>query len=61
MNWSEFIEMGGYGFYVWSAWGITVVFLLLMVTVPLRKNVVLKREIARQYQRERWKYRDPRR
>ncbi len=35
MNWgsaTEFFHMGGYGFYVWGSYGVT---LLLMLTEPL--------------------------
>lgn len=41
----EFIAMGGHGPYVWSAYGIALVVLMLNVVVPL---VGHRREIERQ-------------
>lgn len=41
MNWSEFFAMGGYGLYVWSAYGVTVVVLVLNVLLPWRKRRAL--------------------
>ena len=40
MNWgsfSDFLAMGGYGFYVWGSYGVTTVCLLLEV-FSLRKE-----------------------
>ncbi len=31
---AEFFAMGGYAFYVWSAYGLTVLVLLLNVVIP---------------------------
>ena len=43
MSWSEFISMGGYGVYVWSAYGFAIVILVINVIIPIRRrNVVLK-------------------
>lgn len=30
-SWSDFLAMGGYGFYVWGAYGVTFVLLLLEI------------------------------
>ena len=30
-SWSQFWEMGGYGFYVWASMGMTFLFLLLEI------------------------------
>lgn len=40
MKWHEFFAMGGYGFYVWMAYGITFFVLVATVVVPvfLRKQ-----------------------
>jgi heme exporter protein CcmD len=35
---SEFLAMGGYAKYVWSAWGISLV--VLIVTVLLTKRIL---------------------
>ena len=41
-NFSAFIEMGGYGLYVWSAYSITLVVFLYNITRPIlmRKQVI---------------------
>ena len=43
MSWSEFISMGGYGAYIWSAYGFAVLILVINVIIPMRRrNVVLR-------------------
>ena len=32
---SEFFNMGGYGFYVWSSFGITALVLALNIVMPM--------------------------
>ena len=44
MSIGEFFHMGGYAFYVWSAYGVTLVVLLLNVILPLRRYSRLKRQ-----------------
>ncbi|MDD4913553.1 MAG: heme exporter protein CcmD [Methylococcales bacterium] len=39
-----FLEMGGYGFYVWTAYGVTLLVLLLNILLP----VVQRRQLLRQ-------------
>ena len=29
MNWTQFFAMGGYGFYVWSSYGLAALILIL--------------------------------
>lgn len=43
MNWSEFIHMGGYGFYVWSSYGLALLVLLLNLYLPLRRRKTVQR------------------
>lgn len=50
-NWSDFLHMGGYAFYVWTAYGLTLVVLSMAVLAPWRRHRRLRRELAR---RERW-------
>ena len=52
MNWTEFFNMGGYAFHVWTSWGLTVVALLLLVVFPKQRNKKIRAEIKRQIQRE---------
>ncbi len=45
-SFAEFLAMGGYGFYVWTAYGIALVVLLLNVVLPLLQRKQLLRELA---------------
>lgn len=45
-SFAEFLAMGGYGFYVWTAYGIAFVVLLLNVVVPLIQRKQFLRELA---------------
>lgn len=53
MNISEFLAMGGYGFYIWSAWGITLAFLLLLAWTPYQQHKQLLRQIQIRQKRQR--------
>ena len=35
---NEFLQMGGYAFYVWSAYGISLIILLINVYLPLQRE-----------------------
>ena len=35
---ADFFVMGGHGAYVWSAYGITAIVLILLVIMPLRRR-----------------------
>ena len=47
MNWgsaSNFFAMGGYAFYVWGAYGVTILFLFLEIALLLlRKRTIAQR------------------
>jgi heme exporter protein D len=47
MSWdslSAFLHMGGYGFYVWGAYGVTVALLLVEITwVRARRRTIVQR------------------
>ncbi len=45
MSWSEFISMGGYGVYVWSAYGFAIVILVINVIIPMRRRSVVLRAL----------------
>lgn len=47
MSWSEFWAMGGYGLYVWSAYGFATLVLVLNVIFPLRRRTVVMRILRR--------------
>lgn len=44
MSFSDFLYMGGYGFYVWSAYGIVALLLVLNTVVPVIRHRRLLRE-----------------
>jgi len=45
-SFAEFLAMGGYGFYVWTSYGIALVVLLLNVIVPAMQRKQFLRELA---------------
>ena len=53
MTLGEFFHMGGYGFYVWTSYGLTLIVLLANVVAPLRQRRKLLAELARRQRRER--------
>lgn len=52
MNWNEFLNMGGYAFYVWSSWGISALVILYLFAKAKLSNVNVKAQISRQIKRE---------
>ena len=42
---ADFFSMGGYGSYVWSAWGLTVVVMTINLILPLRKHRQLRKQM----------------
>lgn len=44
---SEFFYMGGYGVYVWSAYGLSLIVLMLNVIAARKRILNVKREIKR--------------
>jgi heme exporter protein D len=50
MSLADFLNMGGYAFYVWSSWGLALVILIANFVGPLQREKQLLRELA---QRER--------
>ncbi len=49
---TEFLNMGGYGFYVWSSFGITAFVLALNVFLPLAQHRQALREADDFYSEE---------
>ena len=52
MNWSEFFNMGGYAFFVWTSYGLTLLVVVANIVSPMmqRKKVIsrIKRAIKRE-------------
>lgn len=51
-SFSEFIAMGGYGFYVWLSYGSCVFVLLSMLVSSLLDGKRLKQQVKAQMERE---------
>ena len=49
---NEFLHMGGYAAYVWSAYGISLVVLILNILLPIRREQELLRNLKKKLQRE---------
>lgn len=52
MNWSEFFNMGGYAFFVWSSYGLTFVILLWNVLAPMMRRKKILAQVKRAIKRE---------
>ncbi|MEJ2142411.1 MAG: heme exporter protein CcmD [Gammaproteobacteria bacterium] len=48
----EFLNMGGYGAYVWSAYGITFVVMIIAIVIPLRQHATLRKRLTSQLKRK---------
>lgn len=52
MNWSEFFHMGGYAFFVWTSYGITLIVVVANIVAPImqRKKIIarIKRAVKRE-------------
>jgi heme exporter protein D len=44
---AEFLHMGGYAFYVWSAYAIVAVVLVANLIAPIRRERAVRRRLAR--------------
>ncbi len=43
----HYLQMGGYAFYVWTAYGLSLVVLVINAVVPPRRERRLLRQLAR--------------
>ena len=43
----EFFKMGGYAAYVWPAYGITALSMILVIVRPIRKHKKLRQTLTR--------------
>ena len=52
MNWAEFFHMGGYAFFVWTSYALTLVVVLANIISPMlqRKKIIarIKRAVKRE-------------
>ena len=52
MIWSEFFHMGGYAFYVWTSWGLSLALCALIFILAKRRNANIRRQLLTNQQRE---------
>jgi heme exporter protein D len=50
-SFSEFLAMGGYAFYVWTSYGLTLVVLLANIIIPVWQRKQLLRSLSLKQQR----------
>jgi heme exporter protein D len=53
MSLAEFFHMGGYAFYVWTAYGLAAVVIIANIWVPLRCQRSIREDILRRARRVR--------
>ncbi|MFG1490611.1 heme exporter protein CcmD [Oceanospirillum sp. HFRX-1_2] len=51
-SFSDFLNMGGHGLYVWMAYGLSAVLLVINVVLPIMHKRQLVKEQARKLRRE---------
>lgn len=51
MSFGEFLAMGGYAAYVWSAYGLTLAVLILNIVLPLLERRQFLRRYAARHKR----------
>ena len=51
-SWSDFINMGGYGFYVWLSYGISLVAMIILAIQIVKWRKAVLKEVLREQQRE---------
>jgi len=50
---AAFLDMGGYARYLWPAYGLSMLVLVLNVAIPLLRERALHRRLRRRHERER--------
>lgn len=51
-SFNEFLNMGGYAFYVWLSYGVTAALLIFLLIASLHKNKTVKKQILARQKRE---------
>jgi len=51
-NFAEFINMGGYAFYVWLSYGVSAALIIYLVFASVRRNKTVLEQIAMRQKRE---------
>ena len=51
-SWQDFLQMGGYGFYVWLSYGISFAAIVILAIQSYRDKSAVLREVRREHARE---------
>lgn len=51
-SWSDFINMGGHGFYVWLSYGLSLLAIVVLIVQSLADKSAVLKSIKREQQRE---------
>ncbi|MDP9500569.1 heme exporter protein CcmD [Bisgaard Taxon 45] len=51
-NWQDFFHMGGYGFYVWLAYGISFFAIVVLIIQSVQERKAILRTVLREQQRQ---------
>lgn len=51
-TWSDFLNMGGYGFYVWLSYGISLVATVVLIVQSVKQRKTVLQNVLREEQRE---------
>lgn len=51
-TWSDFFNMGGYGFYVWLSYGISFIAIIALAVQSVKQRKAVLQNVLRETQRE---------
>ncbi|VTM25685.1 Cytochrome c-type biogenesis protein CcmD [Stutzerimonas stutzeri] len=51
-TWNDFFNMGGYGFYVWLSYGISLVATVALIIQTIKQHRTVLQSVLREAQRE---------
>lgn len=51
-SWSDFLNMGGYGFYVWLSYGVSFLAILVLILNSYKGKNAILRDVKREQARE---------
>lgn len=51
-TWNDFFNMGGYGFYVWLSYGISLVAIVALLVQTIKQHKTVLQSVLREVQRE---------
>lgn len=51
-TWNDFFNMGGYGFYVWLSYGISLMAIVALIVQTVKQHKTVLQSVLREAQRE---------